>query len=793
MIKNFLLITFRSLMKNKLYIFINIFGMAIAIGCCIVGYFNYDFNRTFDEVHKNRGEVYRINSIREFQNERTKYGFVPMGLGNVVNQNVTEAKSTIRYSPGGGNFRVGQELFRMDLTFVDTSFFSVFTFDFIEGNGDLTNKSNIIINDELAKKYFGNEPAVGKEIVQVLDSGKTKQHTVTGVFKRPPINSSFESEAYTQFSNQFDFVQGDYTENSWRYRATLFITLNDASRIPAIEAQLKPYTENNNKIREDFIIKEFKLESMVGMGVRDSYDEVPGTWTREGSPIAAVIGVGVMSIFVLLIACFNLTNTAIAISSRRLKEIGIRKVMGSQRKHLIAQFIGETMMVCVISLALGILLADLVLIPAFNNLWPDLKLTTNYLDNPDFILFTLVTLLFTGFLAGAYPAFYISKFQPVSILKGKLKFGGNNFVTYLLLTFQFVISLTGIVCSLAFTDNAKFQRDFDLGFDKKGVIFTYVNNISEFDTYRNLLTQNPDIIAIASSPNHFGSSMYNDPIKSEEKEIEVDMMDVGDDYVKTVGLTLTQGRDFVKDSETDRKESVLVSEATVRKMGWQNALGKEITWMDTVKLQVIGVFRDVYSSGLWEPIEPTVIRYAAKNRANHIIVSAPASKASEVNKFMEAKWKEIFPDRLYNGRLMDEQLSQANNVNNNILKMFIFLGIVALLLSATGLFTLVSLNIIKKMKEIGVRKVLGATAANISRIVNQEFMIVLSIACVLGCVLGYFMAGALMGSIWEYYQNATVITFILSCVILLTASITSIGYKIYKTTRLNPSTVLRDE
>jgi putative ABC transport system permease protein len=796
MIKNFILITFRSLMKNKLFIFINIFGLAIAIACCVVGYFNYEFNDSFDTIHKNSGKIYRVNSIREFQNEKTTYGIVPIALGNAVRQNVSDVEDVIRYSEGGGNFRVKQDLFEMGLRFVDTAFFKVFTFNFIEGNGSLSDKANLIISDELAKKYFGNESALGKNITQVLDSGKTKQFTVIGVFKNPPSNSSFgfENTAYTNFHNQFESDgTADYSENSWKYRVTLFVTVENPSRLSAISNQLRPFTENNNKIREDFIIRDFVLDPFVGMGVRDEYNDTPSTWTRGGSPIAAVMGVGVMGIFVLLIACFNLTNTAIAISSRRLKEIGIRKVMGSMRKDLIIQFIGETMMICMISLVIGLVLAEYLLIPAFNNLWPEMKLEAHYLDDPGFLIFTIGTLLFTGLLAGSYPAFYISKFQPISILKGKLKFGGNNWMTYILLTLQFIISLTGIVCSLAFIDNAQYQRDFDLGFDRKGAIFTWVNGRSEYETYRNALLQNPDIAMIAGSQHHVTTGWYNDPIKSEGKEIETDIMDVGDDYIKASGLTIVEGRDFVKDSETDRKESVIVTQELVKKFGWDKPLGKEIIWMDTVRLQVIGVVKNIYARSLWRPIEPMMIRYGDKNKISHIIVNTSVAKLNDVNKYMEARWKEIFPDRLYNGRMMDQQLSESNTINNNIVKMFVFLGVVALILSATGLFTLVSLNIIKKMKEIGVRKVLGASVGNISRIINQQFMIVLGIACVLGCGLGYLMAGALMRSIWSYYQNATVLTFVLSCVILLVASILSIAYKIFKTTRINPSTVLRDE
>jgi ABC-type antimicrobial peptide transport system permease subunit len=793
MIKNYLLITFRNLMKNKLFISINVIGMAISIACCIIGYFNYDFNVSFDRHHKNAHTIYRVGSVREFQKELTEFGYVPMALGNAVKQNVDGIDQVIRYNSEGGNFRIKETLFNTNICYVDPAFFTVFTYEFIDGNGSLKNRNEICISDELAIKYFGETKVVGRPLTQMLDSGKTKEYTVSGVFKKQPSNSSFTGQAFSHFDNLFEFPREDFTENSWKYRNTLFVQIKDPSRVPAIQEQLKTYAANNNKIREDFIIKYFLVEPFEGMAVRDGYTDKNGTWTNSGSPIAAVVGLGLMGVFVLLIAIFNLTNTAVAISSRRLKEIGIRKVLGSSRKSLIAQFIGETTMICFFALVLGFIICEFFLLPAFNAMWPDFDVVTDYLGRPNFMIFMIITLIFTSLLAGSYPAFYISKFQPVSILKGTLKFGGTNYFTRTLLCLQFAISLAGIVCSFAFTDNAAFQRDFDMGFDRDGIVFTSVNGRSEFETYRNALAANKDITAIIGTQHHLYASGFNDPIKHEDKEIEVDILDVSADYIPTMGITLKEGRNFTLDSETDHKESVIITEGLARKFGILKPIGKEIIWMDTVKYFVVGVVKDIYNNGLWEQLEPIMFRYGPKDDINHILVKAPVDKLMAVNQYMEATWKELFPNKMYDSNYMDDELVEANTVNKNLVTMFVFLGIVALLLSVTGLFTLVSLNIIKKMKEIGVRKVLGASVGNITKVINKEFVIILLVASVLGAPLGWVMSAALMSGIWDYYQAVSVTSMIIAAAILFFASALSIGYKVFKTTRLNPANVLRDE
>ena len=790
MFKNFLLITVRNLMKNKLFIFINVFGMAIAIACCIVAYFNWEFDARFDSHHKNRTSIYRISSIREFDGETTLYGHAPQPLGPTIKQNIQDVSKVVRLSWSYSDFKVSDNVFRSGLAYADPELFEVFSFEFLEGKPtELKDKSKVFLSDEMAIKLFGSTEVVGKQLTQVIGAD-LKEFQVGGVFKKQPANSSFNEDAYTHYDNVYDDDK-NLKEDDWKARNTLFVMIDDPGRKDAVHKQLQTYLENNNKVREDFQIKEFALDPFVGMGQRDSKND---TWsrTRRSSPNAAVISPIIMAVLVLLIACFNMTNTSIAISSRRLKEIGIRKVMGSMRSQLIFQFIGETLFICFISLIVGLFLGE-VLIAWWNSLWEYMKLTSHYLDNPAFLIFLISVLAFTGLVAGSYPAFYISNFEPVSILKGKLKFGGTNYFTRVLLILQYSFSLVAVIFAFAFYENSKFQRDFDLGFSNKSIIVAYVGNRSEFETYSNAIKQNKDIISVAGSKHSIFSSRYNDPIKYESKQLEVDIIDVGDEYLKTMELELVKGRDFEKDSETDTKESVIVTEKLAKSFGWEDPIGKEIIWMDTVKLFVIGVVRDVYTQGLWDEMEPMMIRNTDPEQYTHVIVNAPVNKITDVNKFMESEWKQIFPNRLYNGRYLDEVMVEATTVNDNIVKMFVFLGIVALMLSATGLYTLVSLNIIKRMKEIGVRKVLGASVSNITRIINTEFVIMLLISSVLGSALSYVSVEGLMDSIWDYYQPTTSITFAVSIFVLFFISGLTIGYKIFSAASMNPVNTLRVE
>ena len=427
-------------------------------------------------------------------------------------------------------------------------------------------------------------------------------------------------------------------------------------------------------------------------------------------------------------------------------------------------------------------------------MWPWLDLNLSYSQHAGFLLFLVALLAGTAILAGSYPSFYITSFEPVSILKGKAKFGGTNWFTRILLGGQFIISLTMIITGFAFYQNGQYQKDYDLGFATHGVISTWVNNEGAFTTYRDALASNKDIEIIAGTKHHIANAWYNDPIKFESVTREVDIMDVGDNYFEVMDMTLVSGRKFQKNSETDRKESVIVTEELVKQFGWtDNPIGKRLVWVDTVRLFVVGVVKNVYARALWAPVQPLMIRYVAPDKYQQLVVKMDPKKIGEVNEFMEKKWKEVFPNAQYTGQMIDQELQETNDINKNVVTMFGFLGFFAALMTGIGLYTLVSLNIVKKMKEIGVRKVLGASLANIVGVINFEFVINLGIATVIGGGLGYLGTNWLMDSIWEYYLKMGLVSLALSVIAMVMIALLSVGYKTLSTASLNPTKTLRDE
>ncbi|MEO1259409.1 MAG: ABC transporter permease [Bacteroidota bacterium] len=793
MFNNYLKITFRNLMKNKLFVFINVLGLGTALACCIVAFLNWDYNDKFDAYHANTDNVYRVNFIRITNGRPIKNGSCPWPLGAEIKNSMSQVDQVIRYSPVGGNIRIGNEVFRTGITAVDPAFFDVFNFPMEAGQVEgVFDKQAIVISAELKAKHFPNNDNPVGEILTCIKGEKQVDFKIIGVFADPPKNNSFYEDAFIHYDNTVDL--NGVAQDDWRSFNNTFVTVNNPANVAAVEQQLQKYVAIQNKAKEDYKVSEFYLDPFVGMAVRAEKEGVWNHWLSQSLPTAAASSPGIMALLILLIACFNFTNTSIAIANRRVKEIGIRKVLGSNRKQLIFQFLGENTLLVLMALGVGLLFSAL-LVPAYSAMWPFLEIELNLVENMGLLGFLIVLMLFTAFVAGSYPAFYVSNFQPTTILRGKVKFSGTNMLTRVLLTLQFAISLLAIISGFVFSQNATYQEEYDMGFNMETIVSAYVENEQGFTKMRNELMAYDKIKEIAGSQHSISSSWYTDPIRHESsEELDVSIFNIGTDYLSTVGATIVEGRDFKENSRSDMEGSVIINQELARTMGWADPIGKRIMLRDTVALTVIGMVQDIYfDGGLWEPLEPMLMRYVDQADYRFVSVRTNTEDLRSVKKLMDEKWAAVFPDKLSTVKFMDEEKADMALVNNNIKLLFIFLGVVAVLLSAIGLFSLVSLNLIKKMKEIGVRKVLGASTQNIILRVSKEFIIILAFASVLGSIGGYFMTDMLMGSIWHYHVPLQALPFILSVSLLFFVSGITIGGKVFKSATMNPAHILKDD
>ncbi len=793
MLKHYLKSTLRNLKKNLGFVAVNVLGLGTALSCCIVAFLNWNFNQNFDSNHKQADEIYRIAYVRITNGEPIKNGNSPLPLGSIVRQNIEKVDQVARLYPTGGNFKFDQNIFRSSLAGVDPEFFQFFDFKTLKGDlHSIRDKRAIVISDELQSKHFPDDPdPVGKTLTYIQGEKKI-DFIIRGVFEVQPQNSSFyDNDAYFNYENILE-IRG-WKDNNWARFNSTFLRIKEPSRVSEIESLLQAYKEIQNKSKPDYKVDKFFLDPFKGMAVRAQKEEFWNHWFNNSLPTPASISPIIMAFLILMIACFNFTNTSIAISNRRVKEIGVRKVHGAVKRQLVWQFLGENMLLCFLSILIALLLSAW-LVPQYSSMWAFLDLSLNPFSDVDLVAFLFLLLIFTALVAGSYPAFYISSFQPSAIFRGTVKFSGTNPLTRVLLTLQFTISLISLICGFVFYQNAIYQEKFDLGFDKETVVYANVKNQAGFNAFKSELEKNPRVLSISGSRHSVSGSWYTDPIKVQNREYDVDLMDIGHDYLNSIGAKIQLGRDFIPKSIQDAENSVIVNEVLVKTLDWKDPIGKRLLLKDSFNLEVIGVVKDMYMSGaLWSPIDPMLLRYSLPEDYRYITVRTKVENLAKVKEDMDKIWKEYFPDELSTVRFMNEQGASAAEVNHNIKIMFLFLAIIAVLLSSIGQFSLVTLNLKKRQKEIGVRKIVGASSLQITKRISREFFIILIIASVLGAGAGVFLANLLMSSIWAYHVDVGLAVILFSIGILFLIGAFTVARKIYQAASINPAVFIHSE
>ena len=793
MLLNYLRLTIRTFFKNKVAFIINLLGMSIALGCCITAYVNYEYNTDFDKQQKNAANIYRIGFWQATEKKQVPYGVCPMPVGNLISGNLKDDETVLQYISKRGQFRIGDEIFEKEFVYTQSAFTKIFSIELLSGSLSLEDKTHVLISDKLAFNYYGTTDVVGKPLTQII-SGELHEYEISGVYRAFQANSSFRFDLLTSYENYFsDPSQKSKAENDWSRWSTTFLYLKDKNTITALTKQLQQYVKTQNEARPDLQANEFYIEPFVGMAARATSERNQGHWFNQAMPPAAVIAPFAMAGFLLLVACFNFMNNAIAVAGNRLKEIGIRKVIGGKRKELILQFLSETMVFCMLSLAIALVIAE-YLTAGWNSMWAGIEISIHYADNFTFFIVLFVLMVFTALLAGGYPAFYISAFKPIQILRGTTRFGGATWLTKTLLVFQFSISLAAVIFALAFYYNSKFQKEYDLGYSWRSVIQVPLE-AAQYDQLKNELASNPSIQSIGGSEHHIYTSSYKASAKNEKlKEEEIDMLNIGDDYFETVNVRLINGRKFQKDQASDVKESIIVNEefSRVFELG-NNPIGQRVLINDSISVYVVGVVKDVYLRALFQPLAPLAFRYASKENYRYLVASTDPSQLAVVNDQVKESWKKVFPNTLYPGRLMEHDMVMALEHFDSVVILYTFLGLVAIIMSVSGLYSLVSLNLQKRTKELGIRKILGAPLPHMVIQASKLFLIIMSISFVVGSLLGSVMVNGLMGSIWEYYVAINFTVLSLAIMILFVIAVATIGYKIRKVAVTNPVDSLRYE
>ena len=790
MLRNYLLVTFRNLYKNRIFALINILGLGIALSICIVAYFNHMFGYQFDRWHEHFHEIYRVNTLREMQDRDQEYGIIPARIGLEIQEEIPAITRAARLMRSYSPVKVGIDIFNRQISYVDPAFLDMFTFYIESGNREaLQNPNNVLISEEMASVLYGDGDPMGQPVSIFNDENKEFTYTVGGVFRDLPQNSSFRIDVLTHIEN---FLTMWEVEDTYWYlfARALFIQVPDASALPVIKKGLEKYIAPQNEANESFKITGFNIIPLDKVG--DNSREVWSNSLFPGLHPAAVIAPLVMALLMLLIASFNFANTAIAIAGKRLMEIGIRKVAGGMRSQLLFQFLIENYIICFLALMVGIVGAYF-LVPAYSSLWEYMTIILSFTAHWSFWLFLILLLLATGFLAGAYPALYISRFRPLIILQGRTRLGSGGPLAKILLGFQFTISVLAIISGIIFSRNAVYQETVDLGYDRNQLIVVPIQS-QHFTSYYESVVQDPRVIRAAGTQEHIGFGNYRRSIKDENREIEVNIMDVGPEYLRTMGVRLTEGRMFdLNRSEADRGVSVVINRMMADAFGWEQPVGKQIWMNDTIPFTVIGVVEDFFTNGMWAKIDPTLVKLATEEIYYSMAVRADADDLPGVLESMRETWAKMFPNYPFTGRYQEDTLEEEKSINRSIKQIYIFLAIVATLLSMTGLYTLVSLSILNRTKEIGIRKVMGAAVHHIFLVLSKGFLINLVLSSVLGCVGGYFLSMTLMESIWDHYTKMSPGVFIYTALIILLITMVTIAGRIYAAATQNPADCLRYE
>lgn len=802
MVKNYFIVAFRNLMRNKFYSFINIFGLVIGIACfTLITLFVVD-EWSYDKFHSKADRIYRVVGKLETdgQGERSSSCTFPLAaaMKNDYGHLIEKVVRFFNFQEQSHTLQVEDIKFNEKRTFfVDSTLFDVFDFPLIKGNPvtALANPNSIIITQELAKKYFGDKDPLGKFIK--YDGGV--QLMVTGILADIPEQTHIHFDALISFSSLRQILDPNIQSKNWVWNPCWTYILLKPNVNPAeIERDFPNFIQ---KYYPDFIKNQagHSLQPLTAIHLTSNLDyEIEANSSKSSIYIFAAIG-----IFILLIACINFTNLATARSATRAKEVGIRKVVGAHNSNLITQFLIESVLMGLIAVVVALGLVE-ILLPFFNS-FSEKTLRLDFKNIPLLLPGIIFIGLLSGLFSGLYPAFFLSSFLPVKVLKGQFKNSrAGQIIRKSLVIGQFAISVILIICTGIIYKQLKFMQNADTGFNREQVLVlpVRINMFAQVKPFVDEIKKNKEIINVATMNDIIGerhnTHEFNYEGMKPDDWIYFPALMVNETFIETFDIKLLAGRGFSKEFATDDSLAVIINESMVKHLNWgtpENALGKQF-YTPTGKEKVIGVVKDFNFESLVNDVGPFVLDIPSrKQRAiwiKHLAIRIGKNNPQATINFIENKWKEFVKDYPLEYYFLKDDLKQLYKAQENLSKLVAYFSVLAIFIACLGLFALADYTAQQRKKEIGIRKVLGASTSGLARLLSLDFLKLIVIANLIAFPLSfYLMKWWLQG--FAFKTSISVSIFLLAGILTSFIALATVITQAVKASLSNPVLVLKYE
>jgi putative ABC transport system permease protein len=787
MIRSYLLIAFRNIFRSKLFSAVNILGLTFGMASALLIFLWVNDELGVNQFHSKIDRLYRVMENQKYSGGKIfTFEATPGPMAPEVKQKYPEIEMSTRWT-----WQVNPLLQYKDKSFkdwgrwVDPDFLFMFDFPLVSGdkNTALSGKNSIILTERFAKKLFGEEDPMGKLIV--MDTKDSYQ--VSGIMKDPPSNSSLSFEYLLPFPTYFEQNRG-WLDSWGSNNIRTFLLLKEGVNVDEFSKKFKDEVRAHEKeSTTDFFIQPFSETYLYG-----SFAE----GKQDGGRIEYVRIFFIVAIFVLVIACINFMNLSTAQASKRAKEVGLRKVIGALPRQLFRQFMGESFITVVLAAAFAFLVAALV-IPPFNELTGK-NLSLNLLDIKIVGIFVGL-IIATSLLAGSYPAIFISEFKPVHVLKGQLKSGKRaSLFRKTLVVVQFVLSIFLIVSTIVVYRQMDYMQNRDLGFVRDNLFYSWMEGdmASHYETVRARLLESPSIESVTMSNqvpidvgNSTGSLQWEG--KDPDESVLFANLDVDYDFIQTMKMTMAEGRPFDRNIISD-SVAFIVNEKGAEKFGFEGGTAdKDLTFQGR-KGKIVGVVSDFNFWSLHDAIEPFIMRVRARPQFGCVIVRAKEGHSGEAIAALEKLSKEYAPAYPYRYSFINQDWDAYYKAEGQRGKVFNVLSGLSIIISCLGLFGLSAFSAERRIKELGIRKVMGATVAGLLRLMATEFTVLVLVAAVIGCPLAWYaMTQWLHG--YAFHIEVGWLTLLVATLVCLMVSLGTILYHSLKATMTNPAVSLRYE